>query len=112
VDDVGATRSGLAELLRLKGYEALEAGNGQEALNLLFSHPGVAVVVLDMNMPGSSGRWFREQQLSDPRIAHIPVILFTGARDLPADDELRFSERLRKPFAIEALLHAVRRYAS
>src|SRR5688500_18997825 len=111
VDDVQATRTGLAELLRLKGYEALEAADGHQALKMLRADPRVSVVVLDMNIPRGDGRWCRQQPLTDPAIARILVILFTGATEMP-EDSLLFDERLRKPLAVGALLQAVRRYAN
>src|ERR687895_1322709 len=85
VDDVDATRQGLAQLLQLLGYDTREASNGDEALQRLREDPRIRVVVLDLLMPGTNGYWFREQQLSDPSIAHIPTIVFTG-RELGHDD--------------------------
>jgi len=108
VDDNPGTRSGLAQLLRLRGYEALEAQNGSEALQVLREHPETRVVVLDLNMPGGSGYSFREQQLKDPTIAEIPAIVFTGSGDVP-DVAFKFHDVLRKPISVDALLDAVRR---
>ena len=102
IDDVAATRTGLAQLLRLKGYDALEAPNGEDGLRVLVANPQVRVVVLDLNMPGTSGYWFREEQRKLPTIAHVPVIAFTGG-DMP-DDSFGFIERLRKPISVGALL--------
>jgi CheY-like chemotaxis protein len=51
VDDVHATRAGLAELLRLRGLTVYEAANGHEALEVLRAHPEACVVVLDLMMP-------------------------------------------------------------
>src|SRR5262249_32479383 len=85
IDDVHATRSGLVQLLRLRGFDAREACNGVEGLDVLRREPGVRVVVLDLLMPGTNGYWFREQQLKDPKLASIPVIVFTGA----SEDQIR-----------------------
>ena len=38
----------------------------------------IAVVSLDLDMPGIDGRRFREAQRSDARLAHIPVIVVTA----------------------------------
>lgn len=110
VDDVEATRSGLAQLLRLRGYETREAANGAEALKILWTDPDVCVVVLDLAMPGTDGYWFREQQLKDAALAAIPVIVFTAAAD---------SDRLRehfdgmqvflKPLSVDQLVAALNR---
>ena len=112
VDDVDATRGGLADLLRLRGYRAREAGNAMEGLRILREEQGVRVVVLDVMLPGASGFWFREQQLKDPSIAHIPASVFTG-RELHGDDlsqTLKVSDVFQKPVSADALCEAVSRY--
>ena len=111
VDDVDATRSGLAELLRLRGYEAYEARDGEEALTLLQEHPDTSVVVLDLAMPRADGFWFREQQLTDPALAHVPVVVFTGSGQREHLSELRVADVLRKPLAVDAVLKAVERHS-
>jgi CheY-like chemotaxis protein len=113
VDDVDATRGGLADLLRLRGYHAREAGNAIEGLRILREERGVRVVVLDVMLPGASGFWFREQQLHDPAIADIPVILFTGAPDVDVNSTpLPVQAVVRKPVAVDALLDLLARYCA
>lgn len=111
VDDVDATRSGLAQLLQLLGYDTREAANGDEGLKRLREEPRISVVVLDLLMPGSNGFWFREQQLKDPAIADIPIIVFTG---FEANDALlqalKVTEVLQKPVSADALCDAVSRH--
>jgi CheY-like chemotaxis protein len=108
---VGATRAGLAELLRLRGYDAREAATGEEGLRCLRQDPGMDVVVLDLRMPEGNGFWFREQQLADPTIAHVPVIVFTGAADAAsATAQLRVAEVMRKPVAVDELLASIARH--
>jgi CheY-like chemotaxis protein len=112
VDDVDATRQGLAQLLRLLGYDTREAANGREGLEQLREDPRICVVVLDLLMPGTNGYWFREEQLKDPSIAHIPAIVFTG-RDLQGNDvneTLKVAEVFQKPVSADALCEAVSRY--
>jgi CheY-like chemotaxis protein len=111
VDDVDATRTGLAELLQLLGYETAEAKDGDEALRRLRGNPCTAVVVLDLLMPGANGYWFREQQLNDPAIADTPVIVFTGSETSDAlTQTLKVTEVLHKPVSAETLCAAVARY--
>lgn len=110
VDDVHATRAGLAELLRLRGLKVHEAGNGHEALDQLRAHPETCVVVLDLMMPHTDGYWFREQQLQDPAISHVPVIVFTGSGDAETLTRLQLSHVLLKPFSVDVLLDAIGRY--
>jgi CheY-like chemotaxis protein len=111
VDDVDATRSGLAQLLDLLGYQTEQAANGVEGIERLRNNPDVAVVVLDLLMPQANGFWFREQQLKDPAIADIPVIVFTGKETNDVlTQALRVTEVLHKPVSADALCEAVNRY--
>jgi CheY-like chemotaxis protein len=111
VDDVDATRNGLAQLLQLLGYETLEASNGDHGLQRLREEPRIRVVVLDLLMPGSNGFWFREQQLKDPAIADIPIIVFTGSDTNDAlMQALKVTEVLQKPVSADALCDAVSRH--
>jgi CheY-like chemotaxis protein len=107
VDDATATRSGLAELLRLLGYDAYEAKNGAEAIEVL--RPGTSVVVLDLSMPGTDGYWFREQQLKNPAVADIPVIVFTGSMPGTRLHDLNVADVLLKPFSVDAMLETIER---
>jgi CheY-like chemotaxis protein len=110
IDDVDATRSGLAQLLRLRRFRALEAANGEDGLRLLRQEPAIRVVVLDLMMPTSNGYWFREQQLKDPTVSHIPVIVFTGAADIArVKEQLHVSDVLAKPISVDALMEAIGR---
>jgi two-component system cell cycle response regulator DivK len=113
IDDVDATRGGLADLLRLRGYRALGAANAIEGLRILREEREVRVVVLDVMLPGASGFWFREQQLHDPVIAGIPVILFTAAPDLDTDSTpLPVQAVVRKPLAVGELLDLLDHYCA
>ena len=105
VDDVAATRNGLLELLRLKGFDARGAESAEDALLFIVDQPRTRLVILDLNMPGAGGLWFRREQLSNPAVAHIPVAVFTGG-ELPAES-FGFCARLKKPFSVDELLRII-----
>jgi two-component system sensor histidine kinase/response regulator FitF len=108
VDDVEATRTGLAQLLRLRGCETHEAANGAEALKALRAYPDVSAVVLDLSMPGTDGYWFRQQQLADAALAAIPVIVFTGSADVERTREhFSAAQVFLKPLSVDQLIAAV-----
>lgn len=112
VDDVDATRQGLAELLRLRGYAPHEAKNGAEGIEVLREHPDICVVILDLTMPGTNGFWFREQQLMEPGLAHVPVIVFTGSTKVEQLHQLAVADVLLKPFSVDDLLEAIERHCA
>jgi CheY-like chemotaxis protein len=78
VEDEPAARAGMQQLLCAAGYDALSAANGQEALELLRSGVRAKAILLDLMMPVMDGWAFRREQLRDPRLAHIPVIVLSA----------------------------------
>ena len=111
VDDEPAFTNLVDQVLTQKGYQALKASDGQEALRLLFAHKP-DLVLLDVVMPKMDG-WQtlnRIRELSD-----IPIIILTGKRaaeedivrglDCGADDYLLKPVRNRELVArVEAAL--------
>ncbi|MCL5746076.1 MAG: PAS domain S-box protein, partial [Acidobacteria bacterium] len=57
VEDEGAVRSLITQILKNSGYSVLEAENGEEALRICQQHAGVIdLAIADVVMPGMSGR--------------------------------------------------------
>lgn len=54
VDDEEGIRRVIREFFKRKGYRVLEAGNGEEALQIVHSEK-ISAVLLDMKMPGMDG---------------------------------------------------------
>ena len=110
VDDDEDTRTGVAELLRLDGYQVAEAGDGQDALGLLRAGLRPCLVLLDLNMPRTSGWEFRALQLIDRRIADIPVVAFSGQDGLEQEAKsLKLAGFLSKPLDFDGLLATIQR---
>jgi CheY-like chemotaxis protein len=78
VEDERAARTGMEKILLLAGYAPVSAANGQEALDLLRAGVPASVILLDLIMPVMDGWAFRREQLRDPRLAHIPVIVLSA----------------------------------
>jgi CheY-like chemotaxis protein len=74
VDDDADWREYLRLSLEDLGYEAVEAADGQEALDSL-SHERYGVMLLDLNMPGMSGLEVVERMQRNPK----PRIVFLTA---------------------------------
>src|SRR5687768_15158780 len=109
VDDDDDIRETLAGLLEDEGYGVAAFPTGLEALAALKGGLGPRVILLDLMMPVMDGAEFRREQLADPALASIPVILITaaGLEPIRRDD---YSEVLRKPLKIDRVLQVVASY--
>jgi CheY-like chemotaxis protein len=87
VEDDIETREVMARTLKKSGWSVSEAGNGQEALNVLASVQP-RLILLDLMMPVMDGFGFLAKMRAQPEWQHIPVIVVT-AKDLTEDDRNR-----------------------
>ena len=112
VDDDADIRGAVLETLEDEGYLVLGARNGREALELLRSLPvQPGLILLDMMMPVMDGLGFRAEQLSDPSIAEIPVVVMTAdAQVAKKADKLQAKALLKKPVGLEELFAVVKQY--
>jgi len=108
VEDDPATREALVVFLRHEGYPAESVNDGQQALARLRDKKPPSLVLLDLMLPVMDGFEFRVQQLQDPQIAAIPVIVFSSGGDLGEKvARLRVDGCLTKPVDPEALLRCL-----
>lgn len=112
IEDDDDIRSTVVDMLAFEGYRAIGASHGIEALELLqATEPKPALILLDLMMPLMNGVEFRRHQLTDPALAHIPVVLLTA--DANPDSrctELGARGCLKKPLRIGALLETAQRF--
>jgi CheY-like chemotaxis protein len=70
-----------------------------------------ALILLDLTMPGMNGWDFRREQLRDPALAGIPVVVMTGYEDYgDAVANLRADGHLQKPVRPEELRGVLGRF--
>jgi CheY-like chemotaxis protein len=114
VDDDRDLREALCGALEDSGFSAIGLADGREALKYLQSGlPKPSLILLDWMMPVLSGGEFREEQLKDPELADIPVIVISA--HVKADlfgVSLGIEMLLRKPFPLGELISQVERYAT
>ncbi|MBD3169010.1 MAG: response regulator [candidate division Zixibacteria bacterium] len=108
VDDETKFRADLAERLRLREYETIEAGNGEDAIKVARSDSDIDVVLLDLKMPGLSG----EQTLAELKKYRpaIQVIMLTGHGSIASAMEtgrLEAYAYLEKPCEMDKLLKTI-----
>ena len=109
VDDNAALRENLAECLEAEGYEVAQAADGASAMATLAGDPPPAVVLLDLLMPGLTGREIVERIRGDPRLAAVRVVLTTGHPSPSVRAGVPADAFLPKPFGVKDLLAALAR---
>lgn len=114
VDDDNEIRETMIELLTDQGYEAVGARDGYEALaQLRDPDDRWGLVLLDLMMPNMDGRAFRAEQLLDPSIAPIPVVIVSAMTDVAtAAEELQVAAHMTKPASLRDLIQVVQRYCA
>ncbi len=111
VEDEDAVRMFGARALRNKGYEVLEATNGEEALDVINQmEASIDLIVSDVVMPGMDGHTLT--QLVRQEFPGVKIILMSGyaedvlSESIQADPGVTF---LGKPFTLKDLASTVKR---
>ena len=78
LEDEVSIRSFVVINLKRAGYEVVEAGTGEEALELLKANPDVGVAILDIMLPGDDGMVLLKKLKSSSKTKDIPVIMVTA----------------------------------
>ena len=105
VDDNATNRRILWEQLTSWGCLPVAAESGTDALAILRTSPSVALVLMDLQMPGMDGQQTTEQIKLLPGYATVPVVLLSSAGALRAEDVTAggFAAALVKPVRQSAL---------
>jgi diguanylate cyclase len=82
-DDEDLGRLLLSETAAASGLTPLAFEDGIAALDAALSHD-VAIVLLDVDMPGLDGYTVCRRLRSDPRFASVPIVMVTGHEDSAA----------------------------
>jgi len=98
IDDEQAVQRVVERLMERLGYEVTLASNGTEGLERL--HPGIDLVLLDVNMPGMSGFEVAQRIRATPEVAEVPIIIvstLSGRDDRLRAVEVGVSDFIAKP---------------
>jgi two-component system cell cycle response regulator DivK len=99
------------DVLRVKGYETIEATSGEDGLALAASRKP-DLVLMDIQLPGISGIEALTALRADAATAHIPVIAVTASvmqQDRKLIMEAGFDAYLGKPLDLKEFLATVKR---
>ena len=109
VEDDANLRDSICAVLTDAGYTSWPAENGEVALERARTDRP-CVILLDLMMPIMNGWEFRTEQLRDPQLSSIPVLIMTSdTRAVEKAKTLR-TDYLKKPIRADALLELVKDY--
>lgn len=107
VDDESRMRKLVRDFLVRKDYDVLEAGDGEEALDIFYKDKEVALIILDVMMPKMNG-WEVVREVREN--SKVPIIMLTAKGD-ESDELMGFDlgvdEYIAKPFSPKILVARV-----
>ena len=115
VDDESRMRKLVRDFLVKKDFEVLEAGDGEEALDVFYNEKNIALVILDVMMPKING-WDVCREIREN--SKVPIIMLTAkSEDMDKILGLEYGadDYITKPFNIlevKARIKAIMRRVS
>ncbi|MDP9104113.1 MAG: ATP-binding protein, partial [Pseudomonadota bacterium] len=110
VEDEDAVRTVAARLLRARGYEVIEAADGEEALELAIQHAGeIDLLISDVVMPGLDGPALLKK--ARPHLGDAKVMFISGYAEAEFSDLLEGESDITfvaKPIDIKVLAERVK----
>ena len=107
VDDERRMRKLVKDFLTKKNFQVLEAGNGEEAMDIFYEEKDIALIILDVMMPKMDG-WEVCREIR--KNSKVPIIMLTARSD-ERDELLGFDlgvdEYISKPFSPKILVARV-----
>ena len=107
VDDEARMRKLVKDFLTKKNFQVLEAGNGEEAMDIFYEEKDIALIILDVMMPKMDG-WEVCREIR--KNSKVPIIMLTARSD-ERDELLGFDlgvdEYISKPFSPKILVARV-----
>ncbi len=109
-DDELMNRKVASKILKKEGFEVVEAENGLEALEVL-ENESVELILMDLMMPEMDGYEATSKIKTNPKTAHIPLIIISALSDREAITrglKLGANEYISKPFDITEFILRVK----
>ena len=107
VDDESRMRKLVKDFFTKKNFQVLEAGNGEEAMDIFYEEKDIALIILDVMMPKMDG-WEVCREIR--KNSKVPIIMLTARSD-ERDELLGFDlgvdEYISKPFSPKILVARV-----
>ena len=112
IEDSPTVRAMVKETIEKKGYEVIEADNGEEGLEMA-KEGQPDLILLDISLPGIDGFEVLHRLRRDPETESMLTIMLTSKGEtshIMRAIELMSDDYIIKPFEAEELLTLIRRY--
>lgn len=104
VDDESRMRKLVRDFLVKSNYDVLEAGDGEEALDIFYKQKDIALIVLDVMMPKMDGWQVCREVRTYSKVPIIMLTARTDERDELQGFQLGVDEYIAKPFSPKILV--------
>ena len=107
VDDESRMRKLVRDFLVKQNFDVLEAGDGEETVDIFFKEKDIALIILDVMMPKMDG-WQVCREIR--KYSKVPIIMLTAKgdeRDELQGFDLGVDEYITKPFSPKILVARV-----
>ena len=107
VDDESRMRKLVKDFLEKKNFRVLEAGDGEEAMDIFYEEKDIALLILDVMMPKMDGLEVCREIRKNSK---VPIIMLTARgdeRDELLGFDLGVDEYISKPFSPKILVARV-----
>jgi len=112
IEDNQENRLLVRRILQAEGYNVLEAGSAQQALEIVLSQP-LDLILMDINLPEVDGYTLTSQLKSIPSLGRIPIVALT-ANVMKGDRERTLEAGcdgyIQKPIDVDTLPHQINRF--
>ena len=107
VDDESRMRKLVKDFLTKKNFQVLEAGNGEEAMDIFYEEKDIALIILDVMMPKMDGWEVCREIRKNSKVPMIMLAARSDERDELLGFDLGVDEYISKPFSPKILVARV-----
>ena len=107
VDDESRMRKLVKDFLTKKNFQVLEAGNGEEAMDIFYEEKDIALIILDVMMPKIDGCEVCREIRKNSKVPIIMLTARSDERDELLGFDLGVDEYISKPFSPKILVARV-----
>ena len=105
VDDESRMRKLVKDFLVKAGYDVIEAGDGEQAVDTFYAQKDIALIILDVMMPKMDGfEMVRRIRQTDKQTPVLFLTARSAINDVVEGFELGANDYLKKPFGMQELI--------